>query len=112
MPVDHERYVTALVRKSGGFGGIHEKIVQQNNEGEYLVVPRKAFELRDKRLHEIENMQRWAASGRTVGGPPLLVQLATAHRHLIDGVMGSFVTTMRATIDPLNTASDYSEEEE
>ena len=42
--------------------------------------------------------------------PPLLVELATSQRHLIDGVMGSFVTTMRATIDPLNTASDYEEE--
>ena len=55
VPEDHERYVAALVHRCGGFAGIHDKVVQQNNQGEYIVVPRKAFQLRDKRLHEIEN---------------------------------------------------------
>ena len=35
VPEEHERYVTALVRRCGGFGAIHDKIVQQNNKGEY-----------------------------------------------------------------------------
>ena len=39
----------------------------------------------------------------------LLVELATSQRHQIDAVMGSFVTTIRATIDPTN--SDYDEDD-
>ena len=111
VPEGHERFVRQLVRRCGGYRGIHKKVVQQNNAGEYLVIPYKARELRGKRRNELLNAQRWADTGRTVGGMhPLLIELATARRGKMEAVLVSFVTAIRITIDP--TDSDYEEDEE